>query len=110
MALSDFGAARKPGANGRSAIVFAHLPPPGAEVRVKPPSWGPPSGVPDHAVIAWVAAFGPQVGGLVSRPLASSKSSFTDVNGSCGFSLKTVVSCPVAGSALTLPISRTSTP
>ena len=100
----------KPGANGRSARDFAQAPPPGALLRVKPSSWGPLSGVPDQAVIAWVAAFGPQVGGLVSRPLPSSKSSFTEVKGTCGLSLKTVVSWPVSGSALTLPISRTSTP
>jgi hypothetical protein len=32
------------------------------------------------------------------------------VNGTCGFSAKVVVSRPVFGSALTLPISRAETP
>ena len=92
-AWSLFGPAAKLGAKGRSAIVLAQAPPPGALVRVKPLSCGPPSGVPDQAVIAWLVAFGPQVGGLlrVARgpPLSLTR---TELNGTWGASRTTAVS------------------
>ncbi len=55
--------------------------------------------------------FGPQVGGLLSTARApGSNSSLNEVNGTCGFSAKVVVSCPVLGSALTLPSRRAEIP
>ncbi len=69
-----------------------------------------PSAV-DHGVICDVVAFGPQVGGLVSGARGPSlKSRVKELNGTCGFSAKVVVSCPVCGSALTLPTKRTEMP
>jgi hypothetical protein len=109
-ALSLFGLATKPGANGRSPRLLAQGPPPGALLSVKPASWGPRSGVPDQALKAWVVLLGPQVGGLVRAPLAPSNWILTEVNGTCGLSAKVVVSCPVRRLALTWPTRRTSTP
>ena len=51
-----------------------------------------------------------QVGGLVRTLWEPSKRSFTEVNGVCGFSLISVVSWPVTGSALVWPIRRTEMP
>jgi hypothetical protein len=121
----------KPGAKGRSASVFGHSPPPGRALRAKSPvgvaggSVEGPSSVPagaipcaeDQGVICDAVVFGPQVGGLVSGACAP-PSNLTRklLNGTCGrpgigmlpsgASSKVVVSCPVCGSALTLPRSR----
>ena len=85
MVADSAGPAAKPGVKGRSAPVFAQLPPPGAPVRLKPGSAPPLSGEPDQAVKACSVTFGPQVGGEVSTGVAV-PSSFTRtaVNGSCG--------------------------
>ena len=108
MALS--GPATKPGAKGRSAIVFAQSPPPGALATAKL-SLGCAAGLPDHGVIVVVAWLGPQVGGLVSTARAPpSKERSKEVNGTCGVSANVVVSWPVCGSARTLPTSRTEIP
>src|SRR4051794_1306223 len=104
------GPAPKLGPNGRSAIVLAQPPPPGAELRVKA-SAGCTGPVPDHGVIVIVVWFGPQVGGVLSTargpPL---KVRSKEVNGTCGASLIVVDSCPVIGSARTFPSSRTEIP
>src|SRR5260221_3224335 len=109
-ALVLLGAALKLGAKGRSAIVFAHLPPPGALVNVKP-SPGIAGRFPDQGVITVTVSLGPQVGGLLRTargpPL---RVNLNEVNGTCGVSAKVVVSWPVIGLALTLPISRTEIP
>ncbi len=58
-----------------------------------------------------VVLFGPQVGGLLSTARAPPlKLRSKEVNGTCGVSEIVVVSCPVCGSARTLPISRTEIP
>src|SRR3954447_16559307 len=92
-AASVPGLALKVGVKGRSAIVFAQAPPPGALVSTKPLPWTPLSGDPDQAFIACVVAFGPQVGGLVrvarSPPLSLTR---TSSNGSWGASWTTAVS------------------
>jgi hypothetical protein len=54
----------------------------------------------DHGTIVLVDPAALQVGGLVRTLWEPSKRSFTEVNGTCGFSLISVVSCPVVGSAL----------
>src|SRR3954447_16137341 len=71
-ALELAGPAPKARAKGRSAIVFAQLPPPGAELSVKL-SPGCAGGVPDHGVIVVAVGFGPQTGGLLSTALAPPK-------------------------------------
>src|SRR3954451_4396417 len=63
------GVAETGGRKRRSGIVFAQAPASGARGRVNPLSGGPPSGVPDQAVIAWVVIWAPQVAGLVSVAL-----------------------------------------
>jgi len=83
-----------------------------------------PSGAPggfgprveDHGVICELVLFGPQVGGLLSGAFGpSSKSSVKSSNGTCGSPpsgrlSKVVLSCPVSGLALTLPINRAEIP
>src|SRR6476659_361876 len=107
--------APKPGAKGRPASVFAQAPPPGAVLSVNPAD-GVAGAFPDHGVITEVVAFGPQLPGLVSTAVGpSSKSRLKELNGTCGrpsncVSSKVVVSCPVCGSALTLPIRRAEMP
>ena len=82
---------------------------------------GVAAGLPVHGVSEVVVVCGPQVGGLVSGALGPpSKWSLNEVKGTCGrpgsaappsfASSKTVVSWPVCGSALTLPISRAEIP
>ena len=103
-------AAPKPGSKGRSASVLAQSPPPGAEVRVKP-SEGVAGGLPDHGTSCVVVWLGPQIGGLLSGARGpSSKSIRKELNGTWGLSAKVVVSWPVSGSALTLPIRRAEIP
>jgi hypothetical protein len=104
------GAAPKPGENGRAAIVFAQGPPPGALVMAKL-SVGVAGGLPDHGVITARLWFGLQVGGLLSTARAP-PSSFTTKFSTWdwGVSAMVVVSWPVCGLALTLPIRRTSMP
>ncbi len=85
---------------------LGQLPPPGAELSVNPLP-GVAGAFPDQGVIWLVVWFGPQVGGLVSGALAPPLNwRRKELKGTCGFSAKVVVSCPVCGSALTLPIRR----
>src|SRR5215218_1910314 len=109
-ALALAGPAAKAGENGRSAIVFAHLPPPGAPVSANSSS-GCTAGVPDQGVIAVVVRFGPQVGGLERTARAPPlKVRSKEVKGTWGASEIVVLSWPVRGSARTLPISRAEIP
>jgi hypothetical protein len=104
------GPAPKDGEKGRSAIVFAHLPPPGAEVRLKlSPGWA--AGLPDQGVIVVVVWFGPQVGGLLRTARAPpTKERSNEVKGTCGASVTVVDRCPVSGAARTWPTSGTDVP
>src|ERR1700709_905736 len=104
-ALVPRGLATKPGAKGRSASVFAQGPPPGALVRTTGPA-GVAGALPDHGVI-WELALLAQIGGLLRTARGPpSKLSLKEVKGPWGLSVKGVVSCPVRGSALTLPSRR----
>src|SRR3954447_10113345 len=130
LASSLFGSAVKPGANGRSPIVFGQSPPPGDLLRANSLEGlaDSPSNSPDHGVRALVALFGPQVGGLLRAgglgPL--SMLILKLVKGTCGRpcgmlsalpprvtvfggSSKPAVSWPVFALAMTLPIRRAST-
>ncbi len=109
--VSVVALALKLGPKGRSASDFAHPPPPGALVRVKLFE-GVATRSRAQAVIRVVVVFGPQVGGLVSVPLAPSNWSLKELNGTCGRppwagSSKLAVSRPVSGSATTSPSRRT---
>src|SRR6188474_1668261 len=104
-------------------MVLAQAPPPGAVVRPNEsagaaggsvdgppvcPGETEPTAV-DHGVICAVAVCGPQIGGLVSGARGPpSNLRRKESNGTCGFSAKVVLSWPVCGSALTLPISGPS--
>ena len=67
--------------------------------------------MPDHGVIVVVVVCGPQSDGLVRVARGPPLSWMTkEVKGTCGSPLKVVVSCAVAGSALTRPINLTETP
>src|SRR6187455_2296429 len=88
-ALLPVGRRSKAGEKGRSAIVFAQGPPPGAEARLNS-LLGAALGLPAHGGIACadqgssalVAAFGPQTGGLLTTARGpSSKSSRKEPTG-----------------------------
>src|SRR3954470_24278313 len=82
-----FGCAVKPGANGRSAIVFGQLPPPGDLLRANSLEGLadlPPNSA-DQGVMSLVALFGPQVGGLLRGALGPPMMLILKlVNGTCG--------------------------
>ena len=88
---------------------FRAGPPPGALVSVKPSARGRRCPVcPTTGSSRGVVLFGPQVGGLVSVAFGRRRSGAgRSLNGTCGVSANVVVSCPVCGLALTLPIRRT---
>src|SRR3954454_11884324 len=68
LASSLLGLALKPGAKGRSAIVFGQSPPPGSFARVNSLEGLadlPPNSA-DQGVMSLVVALGPQVGGLLN--------------------------------------------
>src|SRR4051812_13834798 len=111
-----FGCAVKPGANGRSAIVFGQSPPPGSLLRANALEGLadlPPNSA-DQGVMPLVVLFGPQVGGLLraaglgplsmlilklvngtwGRP-AGMLSLFGPLSTSFAGSVKEAVSCPV---------------
>ena len=94
-ALEVFGFARKPGVNGRSAIVFAQAPPPGAVV-----SFSSVGGVPVTAPVEYGTALEVEVlvqsGGLLSTGIAcfacGPKVSVAELNATCGSSVNSAVS------------------
>src|SRR6478752_3522534 len=78
------GWALKPGAKGRSAIVFGQAPPPGSEVRLNLLE-GVAAALPDHGVSWLVAVLGPQVGGLLRTAFGPpSRLTLKFVNGTWG--------------------------
>ena len=72
---------------------------------------GVEGGLPDHGTSRVVVSCGPHTDGLLNGARGpSSKSTRKELNGTCGFCAKVVVSCPFCGLALTLPTSRTEIP
>src|SRR3954447_11186909 len=96
----------KPSANG----VAGHAPPAPSTSTVKLVP-GVASALPEYGVILLVVAAVPQASGFASVAAGPPFSlSLNSVNGTCGVSAKVVLSWPVAGSGVTVPLSRTDKP
>src|SRR4051794_5457237 len=82
-----FGCAVKPGANGRSAIVFGQSAPPGSLLSANSLEGLadlPPNSA-DHGVMSLMVLFGPQVGGLLSAAFCPPEMLILKlVKGTCG--------------------------